>query len=312
MDSPPIIFILGLHRTGTTVLYQLLAETGAFEILTAEDVVGFSRGSAASADWNGEAAAEFAALERLGHTSRGIDAIPLGPGTPEEYGFVLSNWHAGWSLTQRNVGMFREMCAALRRRNPDRPLLVKNPWDFGNAAWIWSQFPDARFVFLHRDPRETLSSTLRMMLAYLNDRSPYLAILSEPYRRFAETGFPFRVARWFSANRADWIVRAALWHSSGSVAGYLRDHGLVPTEQCFDLRFEDLCDDSLGVVRRLLGFLQVDADAAPLAALIQRPPVRAVAEVERQSARIRKAFAAYAEQLGYDLDVAPARIDHTR
>jgi len=312
MPPPPIIFILGLHRTGTTVLYQLLAETGGFEILTAEDVVGFSRVSATSADWNGEAVAEFAALERAGHTSRGIDAIPLGPRTPEEYGFVLSNWRAGWSLTQGNVSLFREMCAALRRRSADRPLLVKNPWDFGNAAWIRTQFPDAGFVFLHRDPRETLSSTLRMMLAYLNHRNPYLAILSEPYRRFIATRFPFRVAQWFCANRADWIVRAALWHSARRAARHLRERPLLPGDRCYDLRFEDLCADPRGSLNSLFAFLHVDADAASLAARVKRPPVRIAPQIIRHETRIRKAFAAYADNFGYDLTAPPVGDDLPR
>jgi len=312
MPPPPIIFILGLHRTGTTVLYQLLAETGGFEILTAADVVGFSRVAATSADWNGEVVADFAALERAGHTSRGIDAIPLGPGTPEEYGFVLSNWHAGWSLTQGNVGLFREMCGVLRRRSVGRPLLVKNPWDFGNASWIRSQFPDARFVFLHRDPRETLSSTLRMMLAYLNHRNPYLAILSASYRRFIEAGFPFRVARWVCVNHADWIVRAALWHSARRAARYLRERPLLPQDRCYDLRFDDLCADPRGSLNSLFAFLHVDADSTTHAAQVKRPPVRIAPEVVRHEVRIRRAFAKYARQLGYDLGAPLAGDEHPR
>lgn len=45
-ESAPV-FILGLHRSGTTILYEMLASTGAFDVLTAWHVIEF--------DWGDEA-----------------------------------------------------------------------------------------------------------------------------------------------------------------------------------------------------------------------------------------------------------------
>lgn len=299
MRPPSLIFILGLHRTGTTVLYQLLAETNAFAVLTAEDVVALSDDPTDRAERNGRIAAKFADLRRAGVTSRGIDTIPLGPGTPEEYGFVLSNRERGWSLSRGSLAEFNECCATLRRRAPNHPLLLKNPWDFGNAAWIHAQFPEAAFVFLHRDPFEMLGSTVRMMRAYLQERNAYLAILSEPYRRFVEAQLPFRFSRWVCERRPEWILRAAVWHASRQVRRYLRDRPQLPVDRSYDLRYEDLCGDPPGSLSGLLAFLGVRADASPLAARVQRPAPRIVPEVLRHCRRLRGAFAEYAQRFGY-------------
>lgn len=302
---PPIIFILGLHRSGTTLLYQLLAETGRYRILTAADVVAFSRLPAPTAHRNGQAAHEFALLRQAGHVNRGVDEIALGPHTPEEYGFILSNWRVGWSLSPRSFALFQELCDGLRDHNPDRPLLLKNPWDFGNAAFIRARIPTAKFVFLHRNPWHSLGSTHGMMLEYLNRRSPYLALLCDPYRRFVDTGFPRRTARWLCSNRSDLLVRATLWRAASRCKQHLRQRPLLPDSVCHDLRFEDLCADPLTSLRRLFAFLQIEADATALSQRIKRPFPRIAPELVRHQARIQKDFAAYADSLGYDLRNIP-------
>ena len=82
-------FVLGNHRSGTTWLYGLLADTGRFSTLTAHHVIGWSRPLS-------RAALSSQLLER-GITARKLDGIPLTPDTPEEYCYILNNsGHKSW------------------------------------------------------------------------------------------------------------------------------------------------------------------------------------------------------------------------
>ena len=81
MHAP--IFILGLQRSGTTLLYEMLAASGAFRISTAWHVICFDELLTDEMD-------PTASRERLrdrfaaaGLKTRGVDIVATGPDTPE-------------------------------------------------------------------------------------------------------------------------------------------------------------------------------------------------------------------------------------
>jgi hypothetical protein len=51
----------------------------------------------------------------------------------------------------------------------DKPILLKNPYDFPNFLYIKRVFPNARFVFIHRNPLKTISSTLNAIKMILKN-----------------------------------------------------------------------------------------------------------------------------------------------
>src|SRR5690242_17977459 len=107
------VFIMGDHRSGTTLLYQLLAQTGHFNVVTAYHVIYY--GEIVSNYLNGtEAEAKRALSRRLadhGQTDRLFDDVSVTPDLPEEYGFVLSNRHSGQGrLDPQTLPTFVELC----------------------------------------------------------------------------------------------------------------------------------------------------------------------------------------------------------
>jgi len=171
---PSNVFILGLHRSGTTLLYQMLAAAGHYNVLTARHVVCFGRLRNGSSSRERTRSLLHERLARLGVTSRGVDGVDLSPDTLEEYSFILDNLHAGVSITRRNFHVFRSVLEAIRRDADERrPLLLKNPWDFGNGRLIKSLMPDARIVYIHRNPFHTLSSLHRAILAATAETHAY-------------------------------------------------------------------------------------------------------------------------------------------
>ena len=85
------VFILGLHRSGTTFLYGILSRALPVAILTAHRVIDYDRlllqhkeGSSAMAE------RRFHGLFRSWDMpTRGIDDVPLSYAMPEEYGWIL-------------------------------------------------------------------------------------------------------------------------------------------------------------------------------------------------------------------------------
>ncbi|NJN19548.1 MAG: sulfotransferase, partial [Oscillochloris sp.] len=88
-----LVFIMGDHRSGTTLLYQLLAATGGFNVVTAYHVINFDQvladhGAGRSAAARCELAARLGAL---GISDRKLDGVIVSPDLPEEYGFLLED-----------------------------------------------------------------------------------------------------------------------------------------------------------------------------------------------------------------------------
>ncbi len=147
------IFILSVPRSGTTLLYQLMARSMDLCVIT-----------------NLMALAPRYML-RLARVSNERVPGPGAPLLPGSYGFlpglhglseagkVMERWfdpHASEEHRHR----VREMIAALAART-GRPLLIKSLSLVGRLDAVAATVPSARIVILHRDPRFVVQSLVR-------------------------------------------------------------------------------------------------------------------------------------------------------
>lgn len=92
----------------------------------------------------------------------------------EEYGFLLTKQTIQMYLTSKNLSLFKELCKKIQMlEGNDKPLLLKNPYDFPNFLFIKKMFPDAKFVFIHRHPFKTISSARSAMDILTQRKNPY-------------------------------------------------------------------------------------------------------------------------------------------
>jgi hypothetical protein len=91
------IFIMGDHRSGTTLLYSLLNMTQCYNVVTAYQIICYNSILAHHALGTREQMREELAerFTALGLTNRKIDGVQVTPDLPEEYGFLLSKMHNG-------------------------------------------------------------------------------------------------------------------------------------------------------------------------------------------------------------------------
>ncbi|MEM7423938.1 MAG: sulfotransferase, partial [Pseudomonadota bacterium] len=168
-DIEPPIFIIGHWRSGTTHLYNILGHSG----------LGFVPPVPVGLPWDmlGLGAALRPLLERALPETRWIDSVAVTPTSPQEDEIGLASmsplsFYHGIYFPRRfkeliDRGLFQDGCtpaeiAAWERRftlflrkisyQQGRPLIIKNPVYTGRVDQIRRLFPDARFIFMHRDP----------------------------------------------------------------------------------------------------------------------------------------------------------------
>lgn len=180
---PEPIFIIGHWRSGTTYLHYLLANDNQFGYCSNADA--FMPGALFTCRW---LTRKILSL-RLPKT-RPMDNVNLHVDAPQEEEFALmlltpfSVYHAfvfprsfreqfltslmprrddnsvnGWSHH------YNQFIKKISRRYGGKRLLLKNPANTGRILLLTRMFPNAKFIYLHREPAEVKQSTLRMFKA---------------------------------------------------------------------------------------------------------------------------------------------------
>jgi hypothetical protein len=299
LDSP--IFILGLHRSGTTLLYRLLAESGCWNSLNAWHVIRYDEikiGKVSHATSRESLRNQFAAL---GLQTREVDSVEIDPETKEEYGFILDNHGQGLQITRNNFPFFREICDTIKSTyDRQSPLLLKNPWDFGNATTIKALIPSARFVFIHRNPVHVVSSMWRFVRLEILQPMPYLSLLSNRYKRLTRSHLRFPLARFAVHKCPSWLVRLLIIWVSRQTKAYLTSCASIPREDRVEIRYEDLCLDPQRIMNRILKDLEVSGREVDYASIVGGQASRTEIIVSRQEQFLRRKLAVYYKRFGWN------------
>src|SRR5260370_13247640 len=109
------VFIMGHHRSGTTILYRLLADTALFNVTTAYHILNRHRLLALhSAGEEPQAREELRRLfEARGLRDREFDSIKITPDIPEEYAYALEPPGPRRQLRPQNLDGFQTLCRAV-------------------------------------------------------------------------------------------------------------------------------------------------------------------------------------------------------
>jgi hypothetical protein len=256
-----LVFIMGCHRSGTSVLHHLLAYTGQVNYLTAYDVIHYD-----SLLYNRlmgrETQVKAELQQRLGAAqNRGLDHLPVGADLPEEYRFLLTifaisfSWQARQRideifaphLTPYTLDKFLQICRKKHFLVPhDQPLVLKNPADFYfNFLAVHQMLPQAKFIFIHRHPLHVLNSYLQSFGTLLEQKSPYWALLDQGYNDFFGL-VPLKRLIAALSMRTNWYTRLVLSRLIASFHYYLDNIAYIPQNQYVAIRYEDLCHDPQG------------------------------------------------------------------
>lgn len=272
------VFIMGLHRSGTTFLYDCIARCfpvahfNLYHLFYYDRLLANRAHDLAQRDrdrLNGY-------LRWRGIADRGLDATAVDADAVEEYGFLLRQRSGTFKLCEQNAALFQQLCQKLLAVQPGScAVLLKNPWDTGNAQAILRLFPQARFVYITREPMAILNSLINALLSYLDGPQDYLELLLSP-------GGSRRSYRW---GYLAWIVLRALRRALGrrgtarlfrpllarsvarQLAVYRAEIGLLPAQSALEVSYDELVAapaETMVRLQALLG-LPLSEDIPPMA-----------------------------------------------
>lgn len=241
------VIILGLPRSGTTFLHQLLTCNPRFAYPTRIDC--FNPWTCLTLHRWGVAGL----LGRLPGRGRGLDRVQVGWLSPEEDDFALAalTGSGPWfgqtfrrSFAERGQGRYFDFADAeipvwrhalrlFTRKlvaRTGRPLVLKSPLHTARPARLLELFPAARFITIFRDPREQFRSTIDI---------------------------PAKIANWATVQNAppgETIVSrtertAAL--QQFLLERYFESRAEIPPERLRELTYEELVGDPLSTLQSL-------------------------------------------------------------
>lgn len=302
---PDPVFIIGVHRSGTTHLHNLLSLDSQFVAPRNCHVLNPSCALAAGLPLSPLLAAFFP-------WRRPMDAMPTHIFSANEEEFAIANQctlspYWGWvfprsaerqnrflhadQFTEKEKQTWSDANRRFLRRlvfwNGRRPVL-KNPCNTGRVAMLVDMFPDARIIHIHRHPYDVYRSNAH----------------------FARQGHA--IFHLQNAPAGGGYMDHFLEHYERMERAYDEAASRLRPDRVVDVRFEDLEADPMGVIEdiyRRLGLPLGDAFRRRLRSYLARVSAyrknvhRELPENDR--ARVDRAMAAHMKKWGYDApDVA--------
>jgi hypothetical protein len=241
--SPPL-FVLGIWRSGTTHLHNLLARDDRFVYPNFYQVM-FPHTFLSTEAIHGKLVEFF--LPR----TRPLDNVRLGIREPQEDEFALSCLtrlsfmltlafprraeHYDRYLTFRGVpeSEIAEWKAALQwfvqklSFKYGRPLVLKSPGHTGRIRMLLEVFPEAKFVHIHRNPYEVFQST----------------------RHTVRKGLPWWTLQ--NSRLLEDLDERTLRQYKEVCDAFFEEKGLIPKDRFHEVRFENLEADPIGRIREV-------------------------------------------------------------
>lgn len=237
-------------------------------------------------------------LKDAGMETRGVDNVKAGPMSKEEYCFISDNKGFGSKLTAKGLPLFCEICETVQgTQQPGRSLLLKNPWDFGNAPVIKQLIPSARFVYIHRHPIETINSMWKFLNQVFREPNHYMAMMSERYDEIINSGWRWGGLSGFTKTFPGTFVNILVWWFGQQCDSYLKSIGQVEEADRVEITFDQLCGQPNETMAKIRSQFDLPEDGVDFSTMIQRRPRKIDPLVEAKEAKITRRAKKYLDHV---------------
>jgi hypothetical protein len=254
VDFKPI-FILGLHRSGTSILYKTLTATKCFNPVTAYHIVKYDRLIKNHIEQREETEKNelTESFKKEGLDDRKIDGMKLTADFEEEYGFLLSKFSQTMAIVPKNINLFQEMCKKIQFISENnKPILLKNPFDFTNFLYIKQALPAAKFVFIQRHPLKTISSNLHANRMIFENKNSYTAALSNIYEMFYSNPIILPVLRFMYTTVPEIGIYYLKRFNAKAIKYFLNNVEKLPNDDFITVTYEEFCQFPQKTVGKIL------------------------------------------------------------
>jgi hypothetical protein len=240
------LFVLGLPRTGTTLLYSLLALDPAHRSpLSWEIDDPCPPAEAATYETDPRIEKSEWRFEQLRRLARGIQAIhPVGAALPQECIVITASeftsirfemcfdvpTYQDWLLEVDLTGCYswhKRFLQHMQSRYAKQRWVLKSPGHLGALDALLAAYPDALIVQTHRDPRRVVAS---------------VSSLEWTLRQIASDALDPRAL-------GQQQLRA--WSKTLARGKHARERHAARAAQFLDLHFHEIASDAIGCVRRI-------------------------------------------------------------
>lgn len=266
------LFIAGLPRSGTTILYELLAQDERFRVPASWEAFfpcplpnvapsapdpRHDQAHQLVTQW-GRLAPEYNTMHEMGADipcECGMLMAPTFLGDHLAAMLQTPTYHAyAAQADMEPVYRFhKRVLQVLQWRRPAQRWLLKAPAHLSHLPKLFSVYPDARLIQTHRDPIKSMASVTSLLGTIYWMRSD---------KHFEASAFEDLMLGEATAARLMNVMRQ-------------RDDGMIPAGQFTDSRYQNLIDDPVSTVTRLyewLGMPFSEADAEKVRAYLQHKP----------------------------------------
>lgn len=259
---PSPVFILGHWRSGTTLLHNLLCEDKQFAYVTTYQSVFVNQFFASR--WLFKPLMKLLIPEK-----RPADNVLLSPDFPQEEGFALCNmnsyafynfWYfpnqwklfydthvAGNGLSRKQKQKFnsryKKLVAQSLLEHKKKNFISKNPVNTASVKQLLEMFPEAKFIYLYRNPLMVFHSTCKFFAAVMET----LRLQEFSTEQLEEMVFELyeRLIRDYEMQKAE-----------------------IPAQHLVEIRYEDFLKNPVGQLKLIYSALELNGFEEALPALM--------------------------------------------
>jgi hypothetical protein len=291
------VFIIAPHRSGTTLLYRILVEGGSFNAVTVHHIL--NRHRLLQLHFTNQDQAARQELNRI-FESKGIQGESMNSrefsgDVLEEYCYAFDRQGRRPRLAPDNAEEFKRFAKKLQViQDFSRPLLLKNPYDGVGFLYLAEVFPEARFIFIYRNPVDVINSKIRLNRLLLSKKFEYHAMVVQDYARLFEQPMKLAMARLVFSSKLPLMTELVYRDVSRSCDYVLENVGKLG-DKAMGVTYPELCSNPTQVVERVLEFLKLPASSRDYSSMIRKREPDILPEVEQRRSRIEKRNEGYRE-----------------
>ena len=291
------VFIIAPHRSGTTLRYRILVEGGSFNAVTVHHIL--NRHRLLHLHFTNQDQAARQELNRI-FESKGIQGESMNSrefsgDVLEEYCYAFDRQGRRPRLAPDNAEEFKLFSKKLQViQDFSRPLLLKNPYDGVGFLYLAEVFPDARFIFIYRNPVDVINSKIKLNRLLLSKKFEYHAMVVQEYARLFERPIKLAMARLVFSSKLP-LMTELVYRDVSQSCDYVRDNVGKLGDKAMGVTYPELCANPTQVVQRVLEFLKLPPTNRDYSNMISKREPDILPEVEQRRRRIEKRNEGYCQ-----------------
>lgn len=297
------IFIIGQHRSGTSILYKILDKTNQFNTVKLYHILEYKK-----LLHNHIKKQEKQSIKKINQKinkknikNRGSDNISISAESTVEYVFVYSEQVFPWYLTPKTLPYLENLCKKIKYISKnEKPILLKNPFDILTFLFIKKVYPNSKFIFIHRNPIDILNSLIKMIEKAFTEKNEYFNLMYKKYDLLYDNPISRYFIRYFFSTKFPIGLSELIRRATKNTNYYLKNIDKIPKEDYISIKYEDLCNKPNQTINNIMDLLDLKTsfDASKH---IKPRHTKTVKAVKIMKKNIYKKIKTYFENFGYSI-----------